>query len=215
MGVMMDDELPVVPLMGDVLFPHGVMELGMSCEEWERRAPELEPGPVLMVAVRPGREHWERARSLYRFGTVAALVPERLEGDVIHLVTVGIDRAKVDAYYEAAGNLHAVVRPVPGPRKGKHDERSLLDELRLTLRHIGRFDPMTAQLFEEVLTPIDDPWQLTDLVAANLLDSVDDRQRVLETRDPLKRVGFIREHLRRLELTYSRAPWTTPAAFLN
>lgn len=209
------EELPVLPLMGDVLFPNGLVALAMHRTEWDRRERELTSGPVLLAAIRPGRERQERARSLYRFGTVAGLVARHVGEVTVELMAIGLDRGKVEAYIGEGDQLRALVRPVLAPQKGKYDERSVLSELRVTLRHLGRFDPLATQLYDEVLSPVDDPWQLTDLIAANLLDSVEDQQRVLETRDPLKRVELVREHLRRLELTLTRSPWSEPSAYLN
>lgn len=210
------EELPVLPLWGEVLFPNGLISIDVDRFEWRRRLADLDAGPVLLATIRPGCEGDERRTSLYRVGTVAALAPQRMGQHTVEVLAVGLDRARVDAYFGQGENVRALIRPLAAPRKARAHDTRLLQELRVTLRHLGRYDSGTSRLFDEVFAPIDDPWQLVDIVAANLIDTVEEQQQVLELKDPMARLDLVRAHLRRLELIFTRSAWGgASSAFLN
>jgi Lon protease-like protein len=192
------EEFPVLAVMHDVLFPNGVVTLQLCYREWDRRSDDLCGGLVLVATLRPGRELRDRAAGLYRVGTIARIVPQRLFDEHVELAAVGLERARVRGYRRHDLDLRALAQPFAAAQDTAAGA-ALLRELRITLQHLAGLDRRVAQLYAEVFAPIDDPWQLTDLIAANLLQSLQARQRLLSARNPDARVSLIRELLRQLE----------------
>lgn len=208
-------ELFVVPVDDEVLFPHGVLNTVLSPEEAFDVEELIDQGPVLFVARRPGLARHKGHRGLYRTGTIAELAATESPDGTVHVVAMGLARASVERYRGREPSLYAqVTARAEAPVSGV-DESRVLHELRAAIRRIGRVDRRVEQELVRELMPIGDTWQLVDLIAGNLVPELEDRQRLLETWNRYARLELVREHLRRIELTFSLPGDRPPDAYLN
>jgi len=208
-------ELIVLPADDKVLFPHGALTTVLAPEDAFAVEDIIDRGPVLFVARRPGHTQRDNHRALYRTGTIAELVGRELPDGSVHLTALGLARAKVESYRGREPFLYAqVVVPAEAPISGV-DEQSVLHELRAAVVRLGQIDPLVEPEVVQELLPIDDAWQLVDLIGGNLVPELEDRQRILETWNRYDRLELVRRHLRQRELTFALPGRRPPAAYLH
>lgn len=198
------DELLVMPVDDEVLFPHGMLALVLP--PWAALDVDAvnADDPALFLTRRPGRKGSNKRRDLYRVGTVARLLATRFPDGSTEVLAFGLARASVQSFRGPDLELRARVCWLDEHGPVAADGPAVLSELKSTVRRIVSVVPSLPEDLEEALMPIDDPWQLVDLIAANMVGQVADRQRVLETRDPQKRLELVRGHLARLERSFGR-----------
>jgi ATP-dependent Lon protease len=209
------EELPVLPVTGEVLFPNGVLGLSLDPKAWEGLAKVVEAGPVLVVARRNESFRLRDPSGLYRTGTVAYVARTETTRTAVEVVALGLTRGVVESFSGCEPSLRALVTHRPALPVAEVDEEAVLRELRAALRRIARFDAAVSDTLRQVLGPVDDAWQLVDFIGANLMDSLADRQAVLEARNPLRRLELVRAHLRRLESFRSPPDLYGSALLLN
>jgi Lon protease-like protein len=198
--------LPLFPL-GSVLFPGLVLPLNVFEPRYRLLVQDLvaegEDADAIhgfgVVAIRAGHEVGEdNAQALHTVGCVALLreVTETDDGRY-EIVTVGASRFKVVGIDESAGTpyLTALVEPF-----GDDDAEDDDADGRLTV-----LTDVVARTFDEYRDLLDiggaeapdDPRVLSYLVAAAMVLTLDDRQRLLEAPDTVSRLQAEREVLRR------------------
>ncbi|MBQ7885594.1 MAG: endopeptidase La [Clostridia bacterium] len=187
--------LPMLPLRGLMVFPHMVLHFDVgrkkSIAALERAM--MEDQRIFLVAQRDIDVDDPGIDDIYHVGTIAAIKQViKLPGDNIRLLVEGKSRAILRAvtqeepYFEGALD-ELLEQDVPASIE--------TDALLRTARHYfedyckmsGRISPETAQSVMEM----ESPGQLADMIAANVLQKVEDRQQVLEEFDDSARLESI------------------------
>ena len=184
-------EMPLIPLRGLMVFPHMVLhfDVGRARSIAALEQAMMEDQQVFLVAQKEGDVEDPSAQDLCRVGTVAQIKQVlNLPGDSIRVLVEGRARAflqqvtQEDPYWLA----QVTVPPVEVPQtteiqalvRTTHD---LFDEYaRASMRVSGE----TLHSVGEV----DKPDQLADIIAANVLTRVEDRQAILEELDVEQRL---------------------------
>ena len=187
--------LPMLPLRGLMVFPHMVLHFDVgrkkSIAALERAM--MEDQRIFLVAQRDIDVDDPGIDDIYHVGTIAAIKQViKLPGDNIRLLVEGKSRAILRAvtqeepHFEGARD-ELIDKDIPASME--------TDALLRTARHYfedyckmsGRISPETAQSVMEM----DHPGQLADMIAANVLQKLEDRQQVLEEFDALTRLESI------------------------
>ena len=183
--------LPLIPLRGLMVFPHMVLhfDVGRQRSIAALEKAMTEDQTVFLVAQRDGDVEEPEFGDLCQVGTVA-LVKQvlNLPGDSIRVLVEGQYRAVLRAIteeepcwmadVETAGDSFADTPEVQALMRTTHDlfEEYARASFRVsgeTLRSVG---------------DVDKPDQLADIIAANVLTRVEDRQAILEEIDVEKRL---------------------------
>lgn len=194
--------IPTIPLRGMVVYPGTVMhfDAGRNRSVVALNAAVSTDKRLLVVAQRDGMKEEPELTDLYPMGTIVKVCQAaQLPDGVYRLLVSGISRAIVVGTYEIDGMIQAEICEVPDQRV------ELTPEVRAWTRAVRRlFDKYAAAREHIIGTELRqavngerDPGALADLIAANILDDLEDRQAVLECVDPQLRIQLICDILSR------------------
>ena len=194
------EQLPVLPLRNTVLFPTLVTPMVATTTRAKQLVEEVLAADRLMVVVAARDPETEKPgpEDLYTVGSaVRILRMARTEQGAQRLWVQGIRRVTVREYVQTEPYLKAVIEGI---------EEKLADTLELEALHrntISQFQQITedstsvSESVRTLVSGLDDPTILADVVAANIGLSVADRQELLETPDVQSRLERLSEHLAR------------------
>ncbi len=190
--------LPLIPLRGLMVFPHMVLhfDVGRARSVAALEQAMMEDQQVFLVAQSDGDAEEPTLDDLCRVGTVAAIKQVlNLPGDTIRVLVEGQQRAflraiaQEDPYWIA--DVEIPVQELPDTPETEAMVRATHDLFEEYARASMRVSGETLRSVSEV----DRPDQLADIIAANVLTRVEDRQAILEEIDVEKRLEKLCEIL--------------------
>ncbi len=183
--------LPLIPLRGLMVFPHMVLhfDVGRAKSIAALEKAMVEDQTVFLVAQRDGDVEDPGLEDMCRVGTVA-LVKQvlNLPGDSIRVLVEGQNRALLQAITQEDPCWMADVA-VPSQEIPDSSETQAL--VRTTHELFDEYARASMRVSGETLHSVgnvDRPDQLADIIAANVLTRVEDRQAILEEIDVEKRL---------------------------
>ena len=183
--------LPLIPLRGLMVFPHMVLhfDVGRPRSVAALEQAMVEEQLVFLVAQKDGDVEEPAVSDLCQVGTVALIKQVlNLPGDSIRVLVEGQHRALLHAvtqeepYWEA----DVIVPPQDVPETPEIEAL-----VRTTHELFDEYARASMRISGETLRSVGDverPDQLADIIAANVLTRVEDRQAVLEEIDVEKRL---------------------------
>ena len=190
--------LPLIPLRGLMVFPHMVLhfDVGRARSVAALEQAMMEDQQVFLVAQSDGDVEEPTMDELCHVGTVAAIKQVlNLPGDTIRVLVEGEQRAflraitQEDPYWIA--DVEVPTQELPDTPETEAMVRSTHDLFEEYARASMRVSGETLRSVSEV----DRPDQLADIIAANVLTRVEDRQAILEEIDVEKRLEKLCEIL--------------------
>ena len=178
------DELPVLPLEGNVVFPAMVLPGHVQREDRLKIVEEILLGDKLFLALTFKGEPATPAtpESVYHFGTTCVILQMlRMPDGSVRFLAQGLQRSRVEEFAPTKEGLRAKVRHLSDEEV--HDAQTEALNKNLGNQFIKLVDmlPNIADEIKLIVSNIDTPGRLADLVCANLGISVEERQEVLET----------------------------------
>jgi len=194
--------LPVLPLRDTVLFP-GVtspIQAGRaSTLRAIRAAGESADRLLFAVAQRENREH-VAPEGLHTIGTVARIVQIQRGRGVVQLLLRGERRGIALRISDNESHLEAIVRPAEEMLPLTASDaafQGLERELRQRAGELARKAGLPEEFVGQVLSEVDEPGALADLVASYLEVPTRDRQALLETLSVEERLRRVLVHVQR------------------
>lgn len=188
--------LPMFPLPGVVLFPNAMLPLHIFEERYRKMTRDvLESHRHLAMAMLQSEaedDAEERARPAVRpiMGVGEVVMAHELPDGRFNLVVRGRARVElqeelttVEPYRMIIANVRADA-PVTQPRELADADQSL----RALVGRLADGIPEGGELLRQVVASQATPAELADVLAAALVVDVQKRQRLLETRDLVKRI---------------------------
>ena len=183
--------LPLIPLRGLMVFPHMVLHFDVgrprSISALEKAM--VEDQRVFLVAQRDGDVEEPELEDMCRVGTVA-LVKQvlNLPGDSIRVLVEGQQRAVLQAITQEEP---CWIADVEEAGQTLPDTPAVQALVRTTHELFDEYARASMRVSGETLrsvTDVEQPDQLADIIAANVLTRVEDRQAILEEIDVEKRL---------------------------
>jgi len=188
------EQLPVLPLRDMVVYPHGVHPLFVGTESSIRalEAAMADSKKIFLIAKRDSDKTDLDAEDLYSLGTVATILQLlKLPDGTVKVLVEGGQRAQIETIEFAEEYIRAEVTPCEEePIEGREAEALV----RTLLSQFEQFAQSNKKIPQEVLASlsgIDDPSRLMDTVAAQISLELEERQRILETLEPNKRMELL------------------------
>ena len=187
--------LPMLPLRGLMVFPHMVLHFDVgrkkSVAALERAM--MEDQRIFLVAQRDMDVDDPGIDDIYHVGTIAAIKQViKLPGDNIRLLVEGKSRAILRAVTQEEPYFEGALDEVLPQETPASIETDAL--LRTAHNYFEDYCKMSGRISTETIQSvmeIEDPGQLADMIAANVLQKLDERQQVLEELDDLTRLESI------------------------
>src|SRR5258706_4602872 len=198
----MSKTLPLIPMRSTVLFPGASLPITagrpqtLKAIEAALRDPDHR---VFAVAQRDDGDEVS-AENLYTMGTIATISSVQRGLGGVRLILEGHDRATTIRIAPVDGHLVATVSPaVELPPLDPNDSTfvALHREVRARAAELAKKRGLPDEAVEQLLGQIDEPGQLTDLVASYLDVPVEQRQALIETLSVEDRLRRVLVHVQR------------------
>jgi len=200
----MSTSIPLLPLRDVVVFPGMVASLFVGRERSIAALESVlgagEDPHILLAAQRKARINEPTADDLHRIGTVGVIAQvARLADGTVKVVIEGRRRARVTAFTQDDPFFIVNVEDLADTEATQIEEAQRTSLLRAVHTHFETYGRLHKRLSPEVIlhvASIDDPGTLADTVAPHLSLALEERQTLLETLDPVERLGRLHELLR-------------------
>ncbi len=175
--------LPVLPLRGMMVFPHMVIhfDVGRQKSVAALEKAMMEDQRIFLVAQRDAEVEEPHRSDLYPVGTVAQVKQVlNLPGDTIRVLVQGLHRGVLLKELDNEPFMMGEIRPVPTQNVANTLElQALVRTTRQYFEALARTGKRVSQETLHSVLAVEDPEQLADIIAANVLTSLEDRQAVL------------------------------------
>ena len=200
--IIVSERLPILALRGLCVFPRLLAHFDVGREKSIRAVEEAMKSSqeVFLVAQRdvgdddPGRD------GLYQVGTVAHIRQVlKMPGDTVRILVEGEFRARVAEWQQDEPFFQGRVESIPDGRynAGATRTAALIRQYHQVFEELLELVPKSVQEGLAQVFTSNDVSYLADFAAQNVGFSVEDKQRVLETPQPVKRLAMVNALLAR------------------
>lgn len=187
--------LPMLPLRGLMVFPHMVLhfDVGRKKSIAALEQAMLSDQRIFLVAQRDMDVDDPTVEDIYHVGTIACVKQVlKLPGDNIRLLVEGKSRAILRAVTQEEPYFQgALDELIPQGTPVSIETDALLRTAHTYFEEYCKMSGRVASETMQSVMEIEDPGQLADVIAANVLTKVEDRQQVLEEFDDLQRLEAV------------------------
>ena len=187
--------LPVLALRGLMVFPHMVLhfDVGRAKSVSALETAMMENRQVFLVCQQDAEDDDPGVEELCRVGTLASVKQVmNLPGDNLRVLVEGEQRGTLLSITQEEPYLEGVIRPMHDLLPEDTTELEAL--VRVTQEAFEEYARASQRVSQETVSSIhevEDAAQLADVIAANVLGHIEDRQRVLEEADVLRRLEYL------------------------
>lgn len=177
-------ELPVLALRGLMVFPHMVLNFDVGRQKSVSALEQamMDGQQIFLVAQKDADEEEPRVENLCRIGTIATVRQVmNLPGDAIRVLVEGECRGELTLILQEEPYLKGAVRKVEEEAKDEPEMQALIRATHDFFEDYAKTSQRISQETAASIRELEDPGQLADVIAANVLSHNDDRQAVLET----------------------------------
>ena len=185
----------MLPLRGLLAFPHMVLhfDVGRKKSVAALEQAMMNDQRIFLVAQRDLDVDDPTVDDIYHVGTIACIKQVlKLPGDNVRLLVEGRSRAVLRAVTQEEPYFEAALDEVINPGTPVSIETDAL--LRTAHHYFEEYCKTSGRITNDTMQSvleIEDPGQLADIIAANVLSKIDDRQQVLEEFDDLTRLESV------------------------
>lgn len=188
--------LPVVPLSGIVAFPGATASFELT-EDYAIKAAEAAfdtDSLIITCTYRDNTEEIKLPECLYKIGTVCKIKQSVKTADgVLRVVAEGYSRASVTEFRPFADYMLAEVNSKTHTAADEDTVRNqaYCRAILAEAKKLVAFLPSSAEDMLNAASAIKTPALLADFIASNMLVKTADKQRILESFDPEKRIELL------------------------
>ncbi len=184
--------LPVLALRGLMVFPHMVLHFDVGRNKSVAALEEamMEGQRIFLVAQKDAEVDDPGVEELCRVGTIAAIKQVmNLPGDNLRVLVEGEKRGILQSITQEEPYLRGNIKPDEGKIDG--DEVELQALVRATQDFFENYAKTSLRVSQETVASVKDvdaADQIADIIAANILTRMEDRQAILEEMDVKRRL---------------------------
>jgi ATP-dependent Lon protease len=191
-------KLPMMPIRDVVIFPHMMTPFVVGRESSVRALEEALAGDrkIFLATQHDASVDEPKPNEIYQVGTIVNIVQSlKLPDGNIKVLVEGVERGKILQIVDTDGFFHASVRvakytveATPVIEQAMQRVTSLFEQY-VKLCQSLNYETMIAAVRME------DPSKLTDVIAANMQLSIEEKQELLEIFDPAERLNRVADVL--------------------
>jgi len=190
------EPLPLLPLRDIVVFPEMVVPLFVgrdksisALEEAMNRDKRL-----VLAAQKRDKINDPTRDDIHSVGTVADIVQLlRLPDGTVKVLVKGERRVRADGFVDGREHFRVELDPIELPRPSDREVGELVEALSSAFETYADLNERIPPDAVGQIDQIDSPSKLADTVVAQLSLELDDKQRILETLDPVERLERLHE----------------------
>ncbi len=187
--------VPVLPLRDVVVYPHMVIPLFVGREKSIEAldAAMQDNKKILLLAQKNAEVDDPAQEDLYTIGTLSTILQMlKLPDGTIKVLVEGGERVIADSLLETNGYFSASIQFLE--KTSAIDEKEAEVLVRSVLNLFDQYVKLNKKVPPEILTSlsgIDDPSRLADTISAHMSLKLDEKQEILEIREPRQRLEHI------------------------
>jgi len=187
--------IPVLPLRDVVVYPHMVIPLFVGREKsiFALEAAMQDNKKILLLAQKNAEVDDPEQTDLYEIGTKSTILQMlKLPDGTIKVLVEGGARVIVDSILETNDYFSASIKTLE--KSASIDDREAEILIRSVLNLFEQYVKLNKKVPPEILTSlsgIDDSSRLADTIAAHMSLKLDEKQEILEIKDPRQRIEHI------------------------
>lgn len=194
------ETLPLLPVRDIVVYPYMILPLFVGRESSIKAVEDsLSKNRLIFLSAQKeiGEEN-PSENSIFNIGTIAMIMRMRKLADGrMKILIQGVGKGQIKQYTKTEPNFEVQIEKIEDiPTTSTSIEYEAM--IRNSKEQIEKIIALGRALSPDILLVLDDvtdPGRLADLIASNLGLKVVDAQKVLETRDPKKRLALVNEIL--------------------
>ncbi|WP_408609357.1 endopeptidase La [Caldicellulosiruptor changbaiensis] len=190
--------IPVIPLRGLVVFPYMMLHFDVGRQISLKALEEAmnSDQQVLLLAQKDPKQEEPSPQDLYQYGTVAKIKQMlKLPSETSRILVEGLSRAKVIDYVSVDPYFLVEVEEYK-ENGGNLDDPELEALIRNVVSAFEEYARLTSRIPPDAIlsvTTIQNPGQLADVIAANVIVKLEDKQLLLEQVDLKERLTKLYE----------------------
>lgn len=186
-------KLPLVPLRGMTVFPNTALyfDIGRDKSISALEQAMIDNQEILLVAQKDANIDDPDIDDIYDIGTITKIKQiVKMPGNTVRVLAEGIERGKIieytqrDPHFEVNIERESVVQDLEEDLEEEALMRSILDMFERYIKLSNRISPD----IHFAVNAVDDPGNLADIIAANILVKTEDKQKILNSLDPVERL---------------------------
>jgi ATP-dependent Lon protease len=187
--------LPLLPLRELLVFPHTVVPLFVGREKSIKALDDAmsRNREIFLAAQRKSKTNDPTPEEIYEFGTIAQILQLlRLPDGTVKILVEGKRRAKVSRYVESNDLLVVEVAEIAEPPGQAVENEALVRTVKAAFDTYVKLNKKVPPEMVFSISSIEDESRLADTLVVQLANlKLADKQRILETVDPAKRLEEI------------------------
>src|SRR5689334_1585602 len=188
--------LPLLPLRDIIVFPHMVVPLFVGRE---KSIAALEDAmatdkTILLCAQKKAKTNEPAADDIFPVGTIGTLIQLlRLPDGTVKVLVEGKKRARVKRFVNAEKFFEVEAEEIEEPVEKTVELEALMRSVQSTFEAYVKLNKRIPPEMLMSVSTIDDPARLSDTIVAHLSLKLNDKQAILETESPQKRLEKLYE----------------------
>jgi ATP-dependent Lon protease len=188
------NELAIIPLNDAVVFPYMLIPLILTDEKLIRLVDEALAGNKIVAVFTQVNKDVQTpdVDDIYRTGC-ALLIQKmaRFPDGHVRIIGQGLSRIEVVTFTDEAPFMRAKVKVIDEPERSDDRAKALMRNVVSAFFKIVDSSEQYPDEIKPIVMGIKSPGRLADMLTANLPMEVADKQKVLETLDPVKRLSGV------------------------
>ncbi len=191
-GVPAGDVYPLLPLRDIIVFPHMVVPLFVGREKSINALEEAmsQDKEILLAAQKKAKTNDPTPEDIFEVGTVGTIIQLlRLPDGTVKVLVEGKRRARISRFVPNEEHFLCATEPVEEVYAANVEVEALIRSVQSAFDVYAKLNKRIAPEMLMTVQTIDDPSKLADTVVVHLTSiKLADRQEILETIDPAKRL---------------------------
>jgi len=184
--------IPLLPLRDIIVFPHMVVPLFVGREKSINaleEAMQRDVKEILLAAQKKAKTNEPTADDIFGVGTVGTIIQLlRLPDGTVKVLVEGKRRARIRRFADNAEFFEVEVEEIPEPQERSVEIEALMRSIHATFESYVKLNKRIAPEILVSVQTIDDPSRLADTIVAQLSLKLTDKQGILETESPARRL---------------------------
>ncbi|HAR41284.1 MAG TPA: endopeptidase La [Bdellovibrionales bacterium] len=188
--------VPLLPLRDVIIFPHMVVPLFVGREKSINALEECvnKKLDLFLVAQRQATTVTPGEKDIFEVGTLGTILQIlRLPDNTVKVLIEGKRRARILGYKETDRLIEAEIEEIPDAAEEGVEIEAMVRSLKGTFENYVKLNKRIPPEMLMSVNTVEEPSRLADLIVAHLNLKLEDKQEILELKEPSKRLEKLLE----------------------
>jgi ATP-dependent Lon protease len=188
--------LPLLPLRDIIVFPHMVVPLFVGREKSINALEEAMEADkeLLLAAQKKAKTNDPREDDIFSLGTIGHIIQLlRLPDGTVKVLVEGKQRARILGYEQTSPFFLAEIQEIDEPEERTVELQAMMRSIQTVFENYVKLNKRIPPEFLVSVQTIEDPARLADTIVAQVSLKLKDKQEILETVSPAKRLERLYE----------------------